>query len=191
MFIGAAFWGSSGSDLWQALANQQMESYLNQLGPVKSLLVANTIFWTIGALFLGIAVSMMSGFCISKTSLAQIALTCALTAVPMAIVAFIIMLSIAINSPSEDIATIIGWIGARLDDIATMLIVGASPFFLSLAGRRDWVPGWLVLWGYLAGITGLLSVISILTGIVALGFIIIPIGLGWMIAAGIVLLRKR
>ena len=100
------------------------------------------------------------------------------------------MLSLAIVLPSADVATLIGWIGARLDDIATMLIVGLSPLCLSIAGKRDWVPAWLAIWGYLAGITGLLVVISLLTGIVALGFIIIPFGIGWMIAAGVVLIKK-
>jgi len=44
--------------------------------------------------------------------------------------------------------------------------------------------------GVLAGLTGFLGLIGLLTGIVPLGFIIIPFGLGWMIAAGVVLIKK-
>lgn len=191
MFVGAALWGASGTDLWQALANNQMENYLSLLGPVKQLLVANTIFWTIGVLLLGTTGALMSGFCVSNPRLAQLPLVFMRSAVPIAIVSFVIMLSLAIHPTTVDNATTLGWIGARLDDLATMLIIGASPFFLSIAGRKDWVPGWLAIWGYLAGITGLLSVISMLTGVVALGFVIIPFGLGWMIAAGVVLIRNK
>jgi hypothetical protein len=69
------------------------------------------------------------------------------------------------------------------------LIIGFGPLCLSYAGIGDWVPGWLALWCYLAGITGLLSIVGMLTGITALEFFIIPFGIGWMIAAGIVLVR--
>lgn len=191
MFAGAALWGASGTDLWQALANNHMESYLAQLGPVKKLLVGGTIFWTLGVLLLGTAGTLMSGFCDSNPRLAQLQLVGMHSAVPLAIVSFFVMLSLAIHPPAVDSATTIGWIGARLDDLATILIIGASPLFLSIAGRKDWVPGWLAVWGYLAGIAGFLAIISMLMGPVELGFVIIPIGLGWMIAAGVVLIKKK
>lgn len=190
MLTGAVLWGASGTDLWQALANNTMEDYLSQLEAVKHLLIANTCFWILGVLLLGIAGSLMSGFCFSKPGLAQVASVCVRSGAAVAIVAFITMLSLSIQAPSADIARITGWIGARLDDLATVLIVGIGPLFLSLAGKNDWVPGWLSVWGYLAGLTALLAVTAMLTGIVALGFIIVPFGLGWMIAAGFVLIKK-
>jgi len=191
MFIGAALWGASGTDLWETLASHQMESYLKQLEPVKHILVTNTVFWTLGVLLLGAGGRLMSGFCSSKQGLVQLALVCINSAVPIAIVAFLTMLSLAIHQPGDDTAYVIGWIGTRLDDLATMLIIGIFPLLLSFAGRHDWVPRWLLIWGGLAGVTGLLSIISMLTGIVALGFIIIPVGLGWMIAAGVMLINKK
>lgn len=191
MLAGAALWGASGADLWQALASNQMESHLDQLEPVKQLLVANTIFWILGVLLLGTAVSFMSHFCTSNPRLAQLTLVLIRSAVPVAIVSFIIMLSLAIHPPALEGAINIGWIGTRLDDLATILIIGASPLFLSIAGRADWIPRWLAVWGYLAGIAGLLGVVSMLSGIVALGFVILPFGMGWMIAAGVVLIRKK
>lgn len=71
------------------------------------------------------------------------------------------------------------------------LIIGGGPFFISLAGRGDWAPTWLVRWGYLAGIAGLFSVFVLyFAGLSGYGFVIIPIGIGWMLAAGIALLRR-
>lgn len=190
MLIGAASWGASGTDLWQALATSQMEGYLSQLPDARQLLVVNTFFWVLGVLLMATAGTMMAKFSTSNPGLAQMAKVFSRTGASIAIVSFIIMLSLAIVIPSVDIATIIGWIGARLDDIATMLIIGFSPLCLSIAGKGDWIPGWLNVWGYLAGISGLLGIISLMTGIVALGFIIIPFGIGWKIAAGIVLIKK-
>lgn len=190
MLIGAACWGASGTDLWQALADNQMVNYLSKLPAVKQLLVVNTSFWVLGVLLLATAGTLMAEFCKSNPELAQMAKVFSRTGVSVAIVSFIVMLSLAQVNPSADIATILGWIGARLDDIATMLIIGFSPLCLSIAGKRDWVPGWLTIWGYLAGIAALLGIISLFTGIVALGFIIIPFGIGWMIAAGIVLVKQ-
>lgn len=190
MLIGAACWGASGTDLWQALAGNHMDTYLSHLPDAKRLLIVNTFFWSLGALLMVTALTLMVKLCISNPELAQMAKVFSITGVSVAIVSFIIMLSLAITTPSVEIATIIGWIGARLDDVATMLIIGFSPLCLTIAGKADWVPAWLSAWGFLAGIAGLLGIIALFTGIVALGFIIIPVGIGWMIAAGIVLVKK-
>jgi hypothetical protein len=150
MLIGAACWGASGTDLWQALAGNQMDTYMSQLPDVKRLLAVNTFFWSLGALLMATALTLMAKLCISNLELAQMAKVFSMAGVSIAIVSFIIMLSPAIITPSVEIATIIGWIGVRLDDIATMLIVGFSPLCLSIAGKADWIPGWLSVWGFLA-----------------------------------------
>ena len=191
MFIGAAFWASSGTDLWETLATNQMENYLGELASVKQLLVINTSFWILGVLLLGSAGQNMVEYCKTKSGLAKVASFCIQTAVPVAIVAFIIMLSLAIYQPATETAYSIGWIGARLDDLATALLVGFFPFIISMAGKEDWVPNWLRVFGIIAGLAGILVIVSLYTGIVFLGFIIIPVGLGWMIAAGVVLIRIR
>ena len=191
MLIGAAFWGASGTDIWQALADNQMETYLSQLNAVRQLLVINTSLWVMGVLLMATAGTLMSGFCIVNPGLGQMGMVFMRTAASIAIVSFITMLALAFYSNSVEVASITGWIGARLDDIATMLIIGFGPLCISIAGKGDWVPPWLNIWGFLAGATGFLSVIGLLTGIVPLSFIILPFGLGWMIAAGIVLIKKQ
>ncbi|MBK8517063.1 MAG: hypothetical protein IPL55_12515 [Saprospiraceae bacterium] len=191
MIIGAIFWGSSGTDLWQTLATGQMQSYLSKLPEVQHLLVINTSFWIMGVLLLATAGTFMSGFCISNLRLATFSQVFMCSAAPIAIVSFMIMLSLAIHPPSAESAITIGWIGTVLDDVATFLIIGASPFILSISGKDDWVPGWLVWWGYLAGIAGLVSIVGMLIGVAAIGFFIIPFGIGWMIAAGVVLIKKK
>ena len=191
MLTGAALWGASGTDLWQALANDQMEEYMSLLPGAKQLLVMNTSFWVLGVLLMATAISLMADFITSSRGFAQMAKVFSRIGASIAIVSFIMMLSLSIVNPPLEVATIIGWVGTRIDDIATMLIIGFSPLCLSNAGKSDWVPGWLSVWGYLAGICALLGIISLFTGITALGFIIIPIGIGWMIAAGVVLIKKR
>ncbi len=190
MLIGAACWGATGTDLWQALADGEMGNYMSQLPAAKQLLVVNTSFWVLGVLLMATAASMMADLITSSQGLSQMAKVLSSTGASTAIVSFIIMLSLATINPSTDVATVIGWIGARIDDIATALIVGFTPLCLSIAGKSDWVPGWLSVWGYLAGICGLLVILSLFTGMVALGYIIIPFGIGWMIAAGVVLTKK-
>jgi hypothetical protein len=190
MLIGAAFWGASGTDLWVALADNQMEAYLSQLTAARHMLVINTTFWVLGVLLLATAGTLMSRFCISRPGLAHMGMVFMRTAASIAIVSFIAMLALAFYSNSVEVASIMGWTGARLDDIATMLLVGFGPMCISFAGKSEWVPRWLVVWSILAGLAGLVGIVGLLTGIVPLGFIIIPFGIGWMIAAGIVLISK-
>ena len=115
----------------------------------------------------------------------------------MAIVAFVIMLGLALKIAPQigeqhiALATSLGWIATRLDDLATILIIGAGPFFFSVAGHGEWAPGWLRIWGFLAGIVGLGAVAGAYISILSfLNFALIPVGMLWMIAAGIVLIRK-
>ena len=196
MVIGAALWGTSGTDLWLALDSGDMAGYLAAVAGVKAQLVANLSVWILGVLILGVAGTMMAEMCQKRKVLAQVGLICFRTAVPLVIVAFIAMLAVvvqlggAVDETAVAIGNVVGWIGTRADDLATALIIGGGPFFISLAGRGEWVPAWLLRWGYLAGLAGLFSLVCLyIQGMGAYGFIIVPIGVIWMIAAGVVLLR--
>jgi hypothetical protein len=196
MIIGAALWGSSGTDLWVALANDEMAAYLTAATAAKPAMVANTTFWILGVLLLGVAGTTLARLCGRRPVWAQVAQVCFNTAVPLAIVSFLAMvvLVVQIGADSSEtavaLAKVVGWIGTKADDIATILIIGAGPLFISMAGRRDWLPIWLARWGYLAGLTGLIAAVIIyFPALSTVGLIIVPVGMGWMIAVGVVLLR--
>jgi hypothetical protein len=176
----------------------QMAAYLTTAGGVKRQLMADLSFWIVGVLFIGTGLRAMMKLCRQRPALARVAGVCADTAVPLAILSFIAMMSLVVkiapdsSSTSVVIANVVGWIGIRADDLATALLVGLAPLFIALAGRGDWLPRWLVGWGYLTGGFGLISLIGIyLPALSDLGFLIVPIGLAWMIGAGVVLLRPH
>jgi hypothetical protein len=198
MVIGAALWGTSGADLWVALDSGDVAGYLAAAGAVKAQLIANLTFWITGVLILGVAGTAMANLGERRRMLAQVALVCFRTGVPLVVVSYIAMLSVVVQIAPDTspmavaIAQVVGWIGVRADDLATALIIGAGPLFISLAGRGDWTPTWLARWGYLCGIIGLFSLVVLyIPPLRGLGFIIIPVGVAWMIAAGVVLLRLR
>lgn len=198
MLIGAVLQFSSGTDLWAALAGGDMAGYLAGVNGVKAQLVANLTFWIVGVLLLGTAVNYLVNLCTQRQPLAQVARVCTGTGVPLAIISFIAMLALVVqiapdtSATSVAIANMVGWIGARADDLATALIIGLPPLFLSIAARDEWMPTWLVWWGYLAGVVGLLSLVVLyMPALAGLGLLIIPFGMGWMIAVGILLLRRK
>ena len=195
--FGAILWGTSGADLWVALDSGDVAGYLAAAGAVQAQLIANLTLWMVGVLILGMAGVALANLCVQRPLLAQMALVCIRTGVPLVLVAYIAMLALVVqiapdtSATSVAIAQVVGWIGVRADDLATALMIGAAPLFLSLAGRDEWAPVWLVRWGYLAGVIGLLSLVVLyIPPLRGLGFIIIPVGVAWMIAAGIVLLRR-
>lgn len=197
MFIGAALWGSSGTDLWMALRERTMRAYLADAGQAKALLTANIPFWIAGVIVLTTAGKIMADIS-GQSGSAVAAKVSLIVGAPLAVISFITMLALVIqiapdiSETSVAIANVIGWIGARADDLATALIIGFFPIFISIAGQNRWVPKWLLIWGYMAGFFGLLSLIVLyIPSLAALGMIIIPVGLGWMIAAGIILIKRN
>jgi hypothetical protein len=197
MIIGAILYFSSGADLWAAVDGSDMAAYLTAAGGVKAQLVANLTFWIVGVLVLGTAWQAMIRLDGQRSVPARVAGVFAATAVPLVIVSYIAMMVLVVKiapntSPTSiALANVVGWVAIRADDLATALLVGFAPFFLALAGRKTWMPTWLARWGYLAGVVGLFSlVVLFIPGLSQLGFLIVPVGVGWMIAAGVVLLRR-
>ncbi len=92
------------------------------------------------------------------------------------------------------VAETLGWFASRADWVATILIVGIGPTLIAVAGRGEWVPNWFYYWSFLTAFAAVLNAVAMFTGgsgLSTYGFLIIPIGVGWMIAAGIVLLRGK
>ena len=193
MLCGAALWAAAGLDLWAALDADDVAGYLAASATVRPLLVANLSLWMVGVLVLGVAGEALTGWCRRRPGLAAVAAVCFRTAVPLALVAFLAMLAIVVrgDGPSAAAAELVGWLGARADDVATALIAGVGPCAVSLAARDEWAPAWLVRWGVAAGAAGLLVVPALLVpGLTSLALVVVPVGMGWMLATGWTLLRR-
>lgn len=196
---GAALWGASGADIDQALAGGDIANYLTAAGESTHLLVANLTVWIAMALLLGIAATAMTALCERRQMIARVAMVCYWTGVPLVIAAYVAWLAVVVQvapdtSPAAVLVTeVVGWFASRADWVATILIIGIGPALISLAGRGDWAPAWLARWGIVTAFTALLNAVAMLTGgsgLATYGFLIIPVGVGWMIAAGIVLFRR-
>ena len=199
MLAGAALYFTSGAvDLWAALADGEMAAYLASADAARGQLVANHSLWILGVLLMGIAIRAMASMGRPRPGLATAAVAVAGTAVPLAIVSFITMMSLAVqlapdtSDSTVTTAEVVGWIGTRTDDLATVLIVGAAPLLVALAARDDWLPRWLAVWAYIAATFGGVYLVSVFVPALAdVGMLIIPAGIGWMIAAGITIVRTR
>jgi hypothetical protein len=85
----------------------------------------------------------------------------------------------------------LAFLGARLDDVATIVIIGLGPILITLASRKTWMPRWLVRFALVVGVAALVSVISLFFGQAgSFGLLLVPIGIVWSISAGIVTLRR-
>lgn len=197
MALGGVIKRVVGADLDAALAQQAMEPYLAHVAQQQVWIIVNLSLWIAGVLLLGAAGTAFAHFCRRRRLLAKVAMLCYWSAVPLAIASFVAWIALIVktsaDSSSEAILSveIIGWFVSRADWIATVLIVGLGPALISLAGREEWVPTWLGWLSVAAVLAGGLTTVAMFTGALhTYGSIIIPAGLLWTIAAGIVLLRQ-
>lgn len=197
MLIGAAL-NAMGASLDAALVDGDIAGYLTAAGATRQLFTTNLTLWIVGVLILGVAGTVMASLSGRRPMTAQMAKYNYGVAVPLAITSFVAWLAVVVQIGPETspeaimAATVMGWFATYTDWIATILILSVGPSLISMAGRGEWTPTWLVRWSVLAAITGLLTVIAMLTGgagLLTYGMLILPVGIGWMIAAGIVLLR--
>jgi len=197
---GAALGIASGADIDASLTRQDMAGYLTTAGDHQAMLVANLVLWIAMVILMPIAATAMTALSPKRPFLAQLARFWYWTGSPLVIAAFVAWLAIVIQlapDTSPDavmVANTLGWFASRADWIATVFFVGIGPTFLSMAGREDWVPSWLYQWGWLTALAGGLTTVAMLTGgsgLTTYGFAIVPVGVGWMVAAGIVLIRRR
>lgn len=200
MFTGAMLLVASGLDLDVALASGTMADYLAGIPEVRGLLVANLVLWIVGVLAWGVAGDAFSRLSSSSPTFTLLARACYSFGIPVVVASYAAWLTVVVvlgGPPTEGTlatGTAFGWFASRADWVATILVVGLGPFFLSLGGRGTWAPRWLVVWGGIAAVCGALNAVAMLTGgagLTTYGFIIIPVGLGWQIAAGVVVLRRE
>jgi hypothetical protein len=198
MIAGAVLKVVSGADLDQALATGNMSDYLAKAAQLRHLLLTNLSLWIAGVFGLGIAGTAMANLCKQNKATTLVVKLCYYTGVPLAIASFVAWITLVVHLSPEPvtadsrIAEAVGLFVSRADWIATVLVVGAGPALISFSGRGDWVPAWLLVFGGATALTAVLTVIAMFTyALTSYGFLIVPVGLAWMIAAGIVLLGRE
>lgn len=198
MFSGAMLLLASGLDLDAALATGTMADYLAAVPEARGLAVANLVVWIIGVMLWGIAGDALSRLPATNSTATLLARSCYRFGIPLVVAAYTAWLVVVVvlgGDTSEStitMGTALGWFASRADWIATILVVGLGPLFLSLGGRGTWAPRWLLVWGGIAAFCGALNAVAMLTGgagLTSYGFVIIPVGLGWQIAAGVRAIR--
>lgn len=194
MISGAIFLGTTGTDLWAATTNGTMQDYMIQIKGHIPPLVANLSLWILGVMVIGLAGSNLSKLNFQNHFWSVVALQFYRIGPILGIMAFLLMLSLVLVVPAEAeallLADAIGWLGTTIDDLATMMLIGFGPLAICQAAKENWMPIWLFWWGQLAGLVNLIYLISLFID-AALGLtpVIIVLGMGWLIASGIVLLR--
>jgi len=197
MLLGAVVWMTTGTDLDAALMSGEIQVYLERASQHRGALVANLTLWILGVLVLGAGGIAMAGLRAERNLPGDLAGLMYTAAVPLAISAFVAWLAIVVQgSSSPDVvevrlAEMIGWYAYRADGVATALIIGVGPALLGWSGRDLWTPGWLQSWGIVAAVAGIASFLPYYLPVpLGISMVIIPAGIGWTIAAGVVLVRR-
>ncbi|MFV1962699.1 MAG: hypothetical protein ACC658_12820 [Acidimicrobiia bacterium] len=200
MGVGAGIGMAFGSFVDKDLDGGTFGDYLTHVAENRTAAQANLWLWIIGILMIG-----LGGVLISKLgnqeSLATKVARFSFTAGPASAIVFysmllgVVVVLVPLHAAGENVlatATVIAWIGTTADWIATALVLGLGVAALAFAGRDTWVPRWLYWWAIAAGAAGVVSMIGTITGArETVSFVILPIAMSWMIAAGVVAIRYR
>lgn len=197
MLAGAAVWGASGADIDQALYDNDLAGYLRNALATQNLLILNLSLWILGAILLGAGANMTALLSRQNPVLSQLLKYNYGIAIPLVAASYMAWLAVVVRSAASDspeaaaIAETVGWFAVRADWLATVLVLGTGPVLIALAGKGIWMPDWLRVWSYGCLFAGLLTTVAQYAGgLTTYGFLIIPVGMGWMIALSVVLFRK-
>lgn len=196
MLAGAAILGASGTDIDRALYDNDLAGYLQGAREAQTLVVLNLSLWILGVVLLGAGATMTALLSRQNLVTASLVKYNYWIAVPLVVVSYmawlavVVRLSASASSEAAAIAEIVGWFAVRADWLATVLVLGTGPVLITAAGRGTWAPNWLRVWSFVALFAGLLTTIAQYAGgLTTYGFLIIPVGMGWMIALSVVLFR--
>jgi hypothetical protein len=194
MGVGGVLYGSAGADLWGFIdGDVDVATYLRDASASATTLLAAHTIWMVGVLILAIGGVLLTGR--RQDSASTAARATYTIGAALAIPAFMSMVALTrlaeSGADAPELANALAFLGGRLDDVATAVIIGLGPVLLTIANRSTWMPRWLVVAGVVCGVAGALSVVALFIGAAdTLGFAIVPLGIGWMIAAGIVTIRR-
>ena len=199
MLVGTALWAVSGANLDGALEDNTMGAYLAEAAAEGATLTANLGFWIVGVLLLGLGGILLSRLGDSDSAATAVA-RFAFTVGPAAgIVFFSVWLGIVLGlAPAhvageqvEATALALGHAASVADWVATIVILSLGGVAVAVAGRDTWVPRWLFRWAMLLAASGGLAALGlIIDARTTLAMPIVPIGIGFMIASGVVAIRR-
>lgn len=197
MLCGAALGVGSGADIDQAIYDKDLAGYLETAQAGQHLLIANLSIWIAGVILLGVGTTMMAFISDQGSPLVSLVRYNYWIAVPLVVASYMAWLAVVVQlapagaPTSAAIAEAMGWFAVRADWVGTVLVLGTGPVLIAAAGRSTWVPGWLHIWSYIALFAGLLTTLAQYAGgLTTYGFLIIPVGMGWMLGASLVLFRR-
>jgi hypothetical protein len=194
MIVGAVLYFTSGTDLDAALADGTMAAYLEDAAGAQRQLFANLSVWLIGAIGLGVAGHSLAARTPHPAStIASQIYTVGAGLAAMAFIAWMSLIRLAgLGSADVGLAEAIGFVASRADWAATVMLIGFGPLLIAVGGAGSWVPRWLLIWSFLAAVAGTLAIVSLYTNETGTyGMLEVPVGLGWMLAAGAVAMRHR
>lgn len=199
MGTGAAIGAASGTFVDEALEQGTFGEYLTNAVINSVAAKANLWLWIIGIIGIGIGGVLLSRLG-DPDSLATRVARFAFIATPAAAIVFYSMLLGVVvelaprhvaGESVEATARVIAYIGTTADWIATALMLGLGIAALAYAGRGTWVPRWLYRWALVAAAVGVVSMIGTITGERAtVSFLILPVAMTWLLAAGITAIRR-
>jgi hypothetical protein len=197
MVAGAVLMTISGADLDLALEMNEISNYLVTANQGRFWLITNLCVWIVGVILLGAAATSISKLPTKRPEISLLIRYCYSLAIPIVVIAYSAWLAVVVKlAPQTNpntilVAETVGWFASRADWIATILVLAIGPVLISVAGRNEWVPNWLRVWSYLALFTGLLNAVAMFAGgLTTYGFLIIPVGMGWMFATSVVLFKR-
>ncbi len=196
MIGGAALMGISGADLDKALDENDLANYLAAAKEGRVLLILNLTLWICGVILIGLAGTLMANLSDTRKVISKIIIYNYSIAIPIVVIAysawFAIVVRLSAHDPQDSavLAEVVGWFASRADWIATILVLGTGPVLITLSGRDNWVPKWLHIWSFICLFTGVLNLTGMFAGgLTTYGFLIIPVGMGWMFASSAVLFK--
>lgn len=198
MLAGAVVLGAFGApDLDAALVSGDLERYLTEAASRRTAVLAHVSIWLVGAPLLGAAGVVAAHGDPMGAPHRELARAAYTVGAATALVCFVAWFAVAVQasaSPSPTdatVAAVVGWFAYRLDVVATALLIGVGPWLLTAVARPSWAPPWLRVWAVGALAAAIFQVVPYLVPAVplALGLLVMPVGLGWTLAAGTVLQR--
>jgi len=200
MLVGTAVWATSGADLDKALDGDTMADFLTDAANSGAALVANLSLWMLGVVLLAIG-----GLGLVRRgrqdSLASVIGRFSLTAgAGLALGAYSLWLGIVLGLAPAHVAgasvigtaRALGYAASIGDWVATVMILGVGVGAIAAAGREVWVPRWLWIWGMASIAAGVLAILGLfLEARTTLTMIMLPVGMLFLIAAGIVAFRDN